>query len=72
MPRGKKPISPEASDAARQLQALRKHRRGGGSVARVPHVKGLPIGSRKSIRGQGYACMCLRCRIARGHYKPKK
>ncbi len=45
---------------------------GGGSKRRIEHVKGLPIGSTLSTPGEGYVCRCLECRIARGHYKPKK
>jgi hypothetical protein len=61
---------PRGSELGRQLNALRRHKGGGGSKRRVPHEAGLPIGSRESITEpyRRYRCMCLDCRIARGHF----
>jgi len=61
------------ASAARKMNAARKvHGAGDGRPRSVEHVRGLPIGSRKTDNSRGYpayACNCLDCRIARGHHK---
>ena len=60
----------DVAATARAMNAARKRHAGGGGKPRtVEHIAGLPIGSRETIQVpyKRYKCMCLRCRIARGH-----
>jgi hypothetical protein len=73
-PRSKAIQGGDVAGAARKMNAARKvHGAGDGRPRSVEHVRGLPIGSRKTDSSRGYpayVCNCLDCRIARGHHKP--